>query len=190
MEPLPRSQILFGRIILPGGAEHACRAVALGVAGAELLCPFAPDPGMKLMVNLEHFGLVEGVSAAKTEGGFRIDFVLEGAARERFLARQAWLRSKQPGESQDNRQFSRRQLHGARSRVTVSDGRQYPCEIVDVSLTGAGVTCEVVPAIGSKVYLGKMLGSVVRYVDNGFAIEFLTAFGSDFLAEIIVDEPQ
>lgn len=187
---MPEGQVLFGRFVLPDRTEHACRVVGLDVTGAEMVSPYVPDPGVAVVANLEHFGRIEGVAGAKTAGGFNLVFSLVGADRDRFLSRQAWLRSKQPGIVEDNRQYSRRQLHGAHSRVVLSDGRQYSCQIIDVSLTGAGVSCAIMPAIGSKVYLGKMLGSVVRYIENGFAIEFLTAFGSDFLADIIVDEPR
>ncbi len=189
-ENTAHEQVLFGRFILPDGSEHACRVIGLTVTGAEILSPFVPVPGAAVIANLEHFGRIEGVAGERIAGGFKIEFSLAGVERERFLSRQAWLRNKQPDKVHDNRQFSRRKLHGAGSRVTLPDGRQYPCEIIDVSLTGAGVSCDVMPGIGSKVYLGKMLGSVVRYIENGFAIEFLTAFGSDFLDDIIVDEPQ
>lgn len=189
MEIIPFGQVLFGRFTLPDRSEHACRVVGVSIAGAEILCPFVPKPGVAVTISLEHFGRIEGVAGEKTADGFKLEFSLAGAARERFLSRQAWLISKQSGGVQDDRQYNRRQLHGAHSLVILTDGRQFPCEIIDVSLTGAGVSCDVMPAIGSKVYLGKMLGSVVRYIENGFAIEFLTAFGSDFLADIIVDEP-
>jgi hypothetical protein len=48
----------------------------------------------------------------------------------------------------------------------------YPCEVVDVSLSGAAVRTEVIPALGTSILLGKMRGRVVRYLDSGVAIEF------------------
>ena len=189
-EDVKTEQVLFGRFMLPDQSEHACSVVGLSVKGAEIRAAHLPTYGMPLIAYLEHFGRIEGIAKEATVNGFRLEFALTGARRERFLSRQAWLGTKHAGAAQDVRLYNRRQLTGARSRVVLSDGRDYPCEIIDVSLTGAAVTSTVLPALGSKVYLGKMLGSVVRYLDNGFALEFLTAFGSDFLADLVVDEPR
>jgi hypothetical protein len=52
------------------------------------------------------------------------------------------------------------------------DGRVYPCEVIDVSISGAAVKAEVLPALGTGLLLGKMHGRVVRYLENGVAIEF------------------
>ena len=52
------------------------------------------------------------------------------------------------------------------------DGRQYPCRIIDLSLSGAAIEIEVKPAIGIQVTLGTMRGQVVRHFDDGLAIEF------------------
>ena len=52
------------------------------------------------------------------------------------------------------------------------DGRQYPCRIIDLSLSGAAVEIEVKPAIGIQVTLGTMRGQVVRHFEDGLAIEF------------------
>lgn len=189
-EVVKTEQVLFGRFMLPDQSEHACSVVGLSVLGAEMRSAHLPTFGMPLIAYLEHFGRIEGFAREATVNGFRFEFSLTGARRERFLSRQAWLSTKLAGTAQDERLYNRRQLTGARSRVVLADGRDYPCEIIDVSLTGAAVASTVLPALGSKVYLGKMLGSVVRYLDNGFALEFLTAFGSDFLADLIVDDPR
>jgi PilZ domain len=56
--------------------------------------------------------------------------------------------------------------------MTMSDGRQYQCRIVDLSLSGAAVESDAKPALGSPVTLGNMRGEVVRHFDEGVAIEF------------------
>ena len=91
------------------------------------------------------------------------------------------------------------QYHSQRERPFYFNDCNYPSAIVliktieDVcetikfinSLDGAAIVTSVSPALGSKVYVGKMLGEVVRYVENGLAIRFLTGFGSDLLADIV-----
>ena len=62
------------------------------------------------------------------------------------------------------------------------DGRVYSCEVIDISLSGAAVKIEVLPALGTYLLLGKMRGRVVRYLDNGFAIEFTSQLDRTALA--------
>ena len=59
------------------------------------------------------------------------------------------------------------------TRQWLPDGREYPCEVVDISLSGAAVKVEVMPAVGTNLLLGKMRGRVVRYLESGIAIEFV-----------------
>ena len=54
----------------------------------------------------------------------------------------------------------------------MTDGRQYECRIVDLSLSGAAIEIDVKPALGSQVTLGTMRGQVVRHFDDGVAVEF------------------
>jgi hypothetical protein len=54
----------------------------------------------------------------------------------------------------------------------MSASRQYPCRIIDLSLSGAAVEIEVKPAIGVQVTLGTMRGQIVRHFEDGVAIEF------------------
>ena len=56
---------------------------------------------------------------------------------------------------------------------TLPDGRVYNCEVIDISISGAGIRTDILPAIGTFVMLGKMKGKVVRYLENGVAIEFM-----------------
>ena len=53
------------------------------------------------------------------------------------------------------------------------DGREYNCEVMDISLSGAAIRVEVMPSLGTYVLLGKMRGRVVRYLENGIALEFV-----------------
>ena len=57
--------------------------------------------------------------------------------------------------------------------MTLPDGRVYNCEVIDISTSGAGVKTDIMPSIGTQLMLGKMRGRVVRYLDDGIAIEFV-----------------
>jgi hypothetical protein len=53
------------------------------------------------------------------------------------------------------------------------DGRVYACEVIDISISGAAIRMEVLPSLGTYVMLGKMKGRIVRYIENGVALEFV-----------------
>lgn len=185
----PSSKVLFGRFMLPDQTEHACSVVGVDVTGAEFRSSCLPPYGQTLIAYLEQIGRIECVAQEATPDGFRVEFVLTGARKERFLTRQKWLVSKSAEQVQEERQYNRRQMDGAQSRITLLDGRNYPCEVIDVSLTGAAVAIAVLPAIGSKVYLGKMLGKIVRYVENGIALQFMTELRGVNLSDVVDDRP-
>jgi hypothetical protein len=44
--------------------------------------------------------------------------------------------------------------------------------VLDVSISGAAVSIDVIPALQTPVLLGKMRGRVVRYLASGIGIEF------------------
>ena len=95
-----------------------------------------------------------------------------GSRLERLQQRIEWLRQKNDGavEARRHPRFEPKDKH---SSITLPDGRVYNCEVVDISVSGAAIRTDVLPSVGTYVMLGKMKGRVVRYLDNGVAIEFV-----------------
>lgn len=67
-------------------------------------------------------------------------------------------------------QFCRMILHG----------REYPCEVIDVSEGGAALKSEARPDIGESIILyfddmGRVRAQVVRFLETGFAVSFSMA---------------
>ena len=105
-------------------------------------------------------------------GGFNVTFKFNKAREQKFSERLAWLQSKDQIDSIEQREHQRVEPDSSTSHITLPDGRVYPCEVIDISLSGAAVSTEVMPALGTFVMLGKMRGRVVRYIESGVAIEF------------------
>jgi hypothetical protein len=57
--------------------------------------------------------------------------------------------------------------------LKVADDLAVPCQVLDVSISGASVGTDARPPIGSEVVLGKLRGQVVRHHERGFGIQFL-----------------
>ena len=83
-----------------------------------------------------------------------------------------WLANKHELDLPEDRRHERVAPRNPISVLKLTDGRQYQCRIIDLSLSGAAVEIEVKPAIGTQVTLGTMRGQVVRHFDEGVAVEF------------------
>ena len=167
----PPASILFGRFMLPDMSEQACQVTHIAPDGAVFATPSVPTPGTRMVAYIDELGRVEATAGEGVEGGFKVQFVLNASRRERLEQRLKWLSEKAEGAT-DQRRHARYEPKDSKSHITMPDGRVYACEVIDISLSGAAVKIEVMPAMGTYLLLGKMRGRVVRYLDTGFAIEF------------------
>ncbi len=166
---------LFGRFMLPDMSEHPCQVNSISIDGATFITSHVPLPGLAVVAYLEEVGRIEATSAEPLPGGFKVTFSLTGARKDRLQSRLTWLAQKQSGEqpSIEDRRHTRFEPSDSRSQITLPDGREYPCEVIDISLSGAAIKVEVMPAVGTNLLLGKMRGRVIRYLESGIAIEFV-----------------
>lgn len=164
--------MLFGRFMLPDMSEHPCQVTRATHLGAAFLTELNVPAGVKIVAYIDEIGRVEAQVADPLPGGFGVRFNLTEARQKKFNERLQWLRAKQQDGSIEQRAHNRFEPETSTSHITLPDGRVYPCEVIDISMSGAAVTTEVMPALGTYVMLGKMRGRVVRYIDSGVAIEF------------------
>ena len=168
----PRA-ILFGRFMLPDASEHPCQVTQLTPEGAVFLTGIHAPRGLGIVAYIDEIGRLEAVAGEAVEGGFAVTFQISGPRRERIESRIRVLRSLSPDDDDEIRhRRDPRQANTSASHITLPDGRVYPCEVVDVSVSGAAVRTDVIPALGTSILLGKMRGRVVRYLESGVAIEF------------------
>lgn len=165
--------IIFGRFMLPDMTEHACQVVDLTTTGANFLSQHVPNKGLAIVAYLEEVGRVEATTGAAMTGGFSVVFSLTGSRLERLQQRILWLQQRQTGEQADGRRHARFEPSDKTSQISLPDGRIYNCEVIDISLSGAAIKTEVMPSVGTYLMLGKMRGRVVRYLNDGVAIEFV-----------------
>jgi hypothetical protein len=167
-----QARTLYGRYMLPDLSEHPCQVTNLTTTGATFVTTTIPDIGLPIVAYLEELGRIEAISDKAVPGGFRISFSLKGSRLEKLEARIKWL-GERPASGDEERRHARFEPRESQSQITLPDGRVYNCEVVDISVSGAGITVDVMPSLGTYVMLGKMRGRVVRYLENGVAIEFV-----------------
>jgi hypothetical protein len=55
----------------------------------------------------------------------------------------------------------------------LSDSHMENCLILDLSIAGAAISADTIPAVGSVLAVGKLVSRVVRHFDEGFAVQFV-----------------
>ncbi len=165
--------VLLGRFMRADRSEHTCRARDITTEAVRICSDVEVAPGERIIAYLDDVGRLEGVVTETGEDGFRLKLALGRLGREKLRQKLEWVRSKARGEGREKRRYERYQPKDSRSCLLLEDGRRYPCEVLDISVAGASVKADVLPAIGTLVQLGKTRGRVVRHHSEGFAIEFV-----------------
>lgn len=172
-------RIMFGRFMLPDMNEYPCQVSSIDADGAKLLSDHAVEPGTPIIAYLDDIGRVDGTMERADEDGFYVSFNLTGRRRERMERRLEWFETSDPEERRDDR-FAPKD---SASQITLNDGREYPCEVIDISVSGASIKTSVLPNIGTYLSLGRMRGRVVRFTADGIAIEFMRQLEPENLAD-------
>ncbi len=163
---------LFGRCLLPNQLEIPCQATDISPGDVGIISAHTPLAGESIILYLDHVGRLEGQCARVFRGGFALTIDCTPRKREKLTARIEWLKAHKQFLAEDQRQHDRIEPENPNSQIRLSDGRSYPIKIIDISLSGAAIKCDVKPAIGSKVSLAGMEGSVVRHFIGGVGIQF------------------
>nr|MBA3446537.1 PilZ domain-containing protein [Pseudaminobacter sp.] len=163
---------IYGRFMLEDRTEHPCQVVDMSPGNVALRTERVGRPGEKVIAYIDHIGRVEGVLTRTLQDGFAMTLIASERKRDKLAAQLTWLANKHELDLPEDRRHERVAPRNQMSALQMGDGRQYPCRIVDLSLSGAAVEIDVKPALGVQVILGAMRGQVVRHFEDGVAIEF------------------
>lgn len=163
---------IYGRFMLEDRTEHACQVVDMSPGNVSLRCERLGQPGEKVIAYIDHIGRVEGVVTRTLQDGFAMTVVASERKKDKLAAQLTWLANKHELDLPEDRRHERVAPRNPINILQLTDGRQYQCRIIDLSLSGAAVEIEVKPAIGIQITLGTMRGQVVRHFEEGIAIEF------------------
>lgn len=172
-QPSAAIGVVFGRFMLPDMSEHACQVQDMTSTGAIFITSDVPAPGQPIVAYLEDLGRVEVVSGEAVQGGFRVTYSATGARLERLMQRIEWVHRRGSAGTIEQRRHQRFEPKDRHSVITLPDGRTYACEVMDISVSGAAIKTSVMPSMGTYLMVGKMKGRVVRFLEQGVAIEFV-----------------
>lgn len=166
--------------------EFSCRIVDVSPSAMTLLVPVNGSVGERVIVQCDEFGRLEGAIIRTLDRGFVMRMVATEEERARFAAKIDWYEKNKNHEIPDSREHKRVVPKDPRSILVLADGTQLECFVVDMSISGAAISADIKPAIGMPLAVGKVVGRVVRHLDEGFAVRFVELQDFDSLEQRLI----
>jgi hypothetical protein len=174
---------LLGRYMLEDRREFPCQVVDMSPGGMAVIAPQCGKPGERVVAYIDHVGRLEGIIARIDPSGFSMTISASQRKRDKLAAQLTWLANRSSLDLPDDRGQNRVAVADQTTTVRMESGGEERCRIIDLSVSGVGVVSKHRPPIGSLVRVGKAPGRVVRYLDNGFAVEFTCLQNPDLLKD-------
>ncbi|MDP3547963.1 MAG: PilZ domain-containing protein [Phreatobacter sp.] len=153
--------------------EFACRAINVSSRAMMLACPVKGPAGDRAIAYFRTFGKLSGRIIRVLEGGFVMNLTLSEEARAQLVSRLAWMEDHKNLDLHDKRLHARMVPREPYSMLTFVDGSVLSCLVMDMSVTGAAISADVVPDVGTLLAVGRIAARVCRHFPEGFAVEFL-----------------
>ncbi len=174
---------LLGRYMLADRREFPCQVIDMSPGGMAVVAPVSGKAGERVVAYVDHLGRLEGSITRLLPNGFAMSIAATPRKRDKLAAQLTWLANRHILGLPEDRRHDRIVPRNPRSTMILPNGKAITCRIIDMSLSGAAVSSEEKPAVGALITLGKTQGRVVRYIDDGFAVEFTRMQHPDFLEE-------
>nr|WP_225873886.1 PilZ domain-containing protein [Terrihabitans soli] len=174
---------LIGRYMLSDRCEYPCQTLDISPGGLSVIAPVLGKAGERVVAYFDHIGRVEGVLVRVFQNGFAMTIAATPRKREKLADQLTWLANRQILGLPEDRRHERLAPKQTRSFLILPDGREIPCRVVDVSLSGAAVQIEEKPPVGTAVTLGRTAAKIVRHLETGLAVEFTRPQNIDVLRE-------
>jgi hypothetical protein len=150
--------------------EFACRVLKMSSGVIEIAGPVTGSVGEWVTLYLHRFGEFLGPVIRVGERRLVMRIVTTYEDRRKIARKIDWIEDK---KNRDNREHERLVPRNPSSTLRLSDSRVVPCQIIDYSISGAAISADIIPELGTILIVGNIVGSVVRLFSEGFAIEFI-----------------
>ena len=152
---------------------YACRLCSISTRTAVVVGPVIGREGEVVMAHFDEFGILRGTINRKLPSGFVLDLSLKDADRNKLGGKIIWQKKRVHDQVPDKREHKRILPRDPRTLLTLADGTQMPCFVIDISQSGMAVSADTWPSVGTPMAIGKLVGRVVRHLDVGFALQFI-----------------
>jgi PilZ domain-containing protein len=147
----------------------SCRVLKMTPQAIEITAPVTGNIGEWLEVHFSTLGKFEGPIIRTGSRALVMRIVTTAEDRNKVAGKIAWIENKNTPDARRHKRFT---PSNPDSAVRQSNGAVVPCQIIDYSISGAGVISDLDPPIGTVIKLGTVIGRVVRRFNGGFAVEF------------------
>jgi hypothetical protein len=149
-----------------------CRVVNMSPNEIAVASGTKVSVGERATLRVEQFEDFRGAVCRLLSGGFVLKIKQTAAASEALALRIGGFDKIKNHDMPERRRARRKIPRNRDSQLLWADGRTEGCLILDISATGAAVSAQTIPEIGTVLALGRLVGRVVRLFDGGFAIHF------------------
>jgi hypothetical protein len=174
---------LLGRYMLPDRREFPCQVIDMSPGGLAMLAPGIGNLGDRVIAYLDHIGRVEGKITRIIDNGFAMTVGATPRKRDKLASQLTWLANRDILNLPEDRRHDRIVPRNPIAILSMQDGSQHSCRIIDMSRSGAAISADFRPQLHSEVLLGRVQARVVRHLEDGFALEFV----HEQLAETLED---
>ena len=155
-------------------AEYACRAINISPRAVALAAPVRTSVGEWARVEIDQVGRVEGtVDRLLDERGFVVRLDANEEERARLFDKISWVQKHKDHEVTDKRGEPRFVPGNPHTMIAFADGTIVDCFVIDLSVTGAAISADITPPVGTVLAVGKIVGRVVRHFAGAFAVQFV-----------------
>ena len=165
---------LLGRFMLEDRREYPCQTLTVSPGSLALTTPIVGRVGERVVAYIDHIGRVEGTIMRVFDGGFAMVLNATLRKKDKLAAKLTWLANRHELNLPEDRRHDRVTSPIQSVTVGLPDGREYKARILDLSASGAAVSLEVRPPVGTPVMIGRIRAQVVRHSEDGIAVEFNT----------------
>jgi hypothetical protein len=154
--------------------EFACRTSRISPFRMMVSVPVVGKVGDRVTSYFGDFGKLDGLISDTVAGGFLLELAITKAKREQLASKLTWLEKQQRDPTiRDVRAQSRIIPANPHSSLVLADGATSGCFVIDYSVSGAAVSADLQPKIGTPLAVGACVGRVVRHFREGFAVKFV-----------------
>ncbi|KMO40635.1 pilus assembly protein PilZ [Methylobacterium tarhaniae] len=177
---------LLGRYMLSDRQEYPCQTVDMSPGGVRLTCAVGGEVGERIVIYLEHVGRIEGTVARLLPDGLAASITATSRKRDKIASQLTWLANRAVLGLPEDRRHERVVPRQALTLLRLEGGREVAARIIDISLSGAALSCEVELPLDCSMILGRTPARVVRQFKGGVAVEFRLPLSPDRFDENLV----
>lgn len=183
---IPGRYMLTRRIDANGNRrELSCRVVRLSPYEMVLVAPVNGSLGERVIANFMEFGRIEGTIVKTHDLGFVLSINMKDEERDRFAAKIEWYEKHKNHDAPDNRKYKRIVPQNPHTTIILADGSAVGAFVIDMSVSGCGVSADIEPRISEPLAVGKIIGRVVRIFPGGFGVKFIETQSPQLLERLL-----